>query len=183
MRVLSVIIFFLLAAVSTAQSLSEVRSEFHSVVLSPDDSEEFHEFMTGIEQPSTTIQAYQAVSEALLAQVLWNPFKKLSQVVKYDKQMTAIVESDPHNVEIRFLRLAIEYNLPSFLGMSTHLEEDADKIVNNLSSVSSMQVNPVFGKYIFHFLKETDLCTDSELQRMKQSFDQGQGVTMAAGVE
>ncbi len=181
MRSFLIFVFCFNAIVSTAQSLSEVRSEFHSVVISPDDSEEFHEFMTGIEQPSTTIQAYQAVSEALLAQVLWNPFKKLSQVVKYDKQMTAIVESDPHNVEIRFLRLAIEYNLPSFLRMSTHMEEDADKIVSNLSSVSSMQVNPVFGKYIFHFLKETNLCTDSELQRMKQSFDQG--VTVAAGAE
>ena len=156
-----------------AQSLDEVRSEFHSAVLNPDNTENFHDFMLKIENPSTTVQAYQAVSEALLAQSAWNPFKKLSQVMKYDKLMSTIIKEDPKNVEIRFLRLAIEYNLPSFLMMSSHLEEDVDQIVNNLSSVSKMQVNPMFGKYIFYFLKETNLCSQEELDRMKMSFEKG----------
>lgn len=90
--------------------------------------------------------------------------------MKYDKQMEAAVEEDPRNIEIRFLRLAIEYNLPAFLGMSTHLEEDVEKIVSDLSRVSQMQVNPMFGEYIFHFLKETNLCTSDQLALMKQSF-------------
>lgn len=161
----------------TAQSIDEVRSEFHAVVLNPDDSKNFYNFIKNIENPTSTVKAYQAVSEALLAQVVWNPFSKLKQVVKYDKLMAAAVEEDPENIEIRFLRLAIEYNLPSFLGMSTHLQEDADEIANDLSGVSQMQVNPVFGKYIFHFLKETNLCSAEQLSMMKLSFDGG--VSMA----
>lgn len=157
----------------TAQSISEIRSEFHAVVLNPDDSRDFHNFLKDIDNPSSTVKAYQAVSEALLAQVVWNPFSKLKQVVKYDKQMAAAVEEDPQNIEIRFLRLAIEYNLPSFLGMSTHLEEDVEILVNDLSGVSQMRVNPMFGQYIFHFLEETNLCTTKQLALMKQSFEGG----------
>ncbi len=173
------IFFLLLATFIAAQPLNDVRSKFHSAVLNPDDTESFYNFMGKIENPSTTVQAYQAVSEALLAQVVWNPFKKLSQVMKYEKLMSALIEKDPKNVEIRFLRLAIEYNLPSFLGMSKHLEEDVDQIVMNLSSVSQIQINPMFGKYIFYFLKETDLCTQDELDRMKKSFEQGSSIAGA----
>ena len=173
-RVRSVAIFCLLLTgfSGTAQSMSEIRSEFHSAVLNPDETESFYDFIKKIEDPSATIKAYQAVSEAMLAQGMWNPFSKLKQVMKYEKQMTAAIEADPMNIEIRFLRLAIEHNLPSFLGMSKHLDEDVSKIVANLSNISTMQVNPIFGKYIFYFLKETNLCSQEELDRMRVSFEQ-----------
>lgn len=180
MRLTIIICLFVCAAPLAAQSIGEIRSEFHAVVQNPDDSRTFHKFLKDIEEPSSTIKAYQAVSEALLAQVVWNPFSKLSQVVKYDKQMKVAVEEDPQNIEIRFLRLAIEYNLPSFLGMSTHLEEDVAKIVDGLSSVSEMQVNPMFGKYIFYFLEQTDLCSEEQLAVMKHSFDNGTAATGSA---
>ena len=159
-----------------AQDLNEIRSEFHAAVLDPSESKGFHNFLKDVDNPSSTVKAYQAVSEALLAQVAWNPFSKLRQVMKYDKQMEVAVKEDPMNIEIRFLRLAIEYNLPSFLGMSTHLDEDVDKIVGGLSSVSQMQVNPMFGKYIFYFLEQSDLCSQEQLAMMRQSFEQGASV-------
>ncbi len=173
MKTIVACILLIMATSISAQSLNEIRSEFHAVVLNPDDSRDFHNFLKDIENPTSTVKAYQAVSEALLAQVVWNPFNKLKQVVKYDKQIEAAVEEDPQNIEIRFLRLAIEYNLPSFLGMSTHMEEDVAMIVSDLSSVSEMKVNPMFGQYIFHFLEETNLCSTEQLALMKQSFEGG----------
>lgn len=171
MKAFITFLFILLTFGVDAQSISEIRTEFHSVVLNPDESRGFHNFLKKVEKPSATVKAYQAVSEALLAQVVWNPFTKLSQVMKYDKQMAVAIGEDPENIEIRFLRLAIEYNLPSFLGMSKHLEEDVNKIVDNLSNVSQMQVNPMFGKYIFYFLQETNLCSSEQIAMMKQRFD------------
>jgi len=141
------------------------------VVLNPADSRSFHDLLKEIDDPTPTVKAYQAVSEAMLAQVVWNPFTKLSQVSKYNKQMEMAITDDADNIEIRFLRLAIEYNLPSFLGMSKHLDEDVMKIVEGLSMMSQMQINPMFGRYIFYFLKETDLCTEKQLELMKESFD------------
>ncbi|WP_424962281.1 hypothetical protein [Ekhidna sp.] len=180
MKYIIIVVLTLLVFAAFSQSLSEIRSEFHLVVLNPDDSRNFHDFVSEIENPSPTVQAYQAVSEALLAQVVWNPFNKLKQVIKYNDQMKEVIEMDSHNVEIRFLRLAIEYNLPSFLGMSIHMEEDVRKIVSNLSNISRMQVSPHFGKYIFGFLEQTDLCSPSQLAQMKRSFDRG---VVTAGAE
>ena len=121
-----------------AQTIDEVRSEFHQSVMEPDYSKEFHAHLVKIENPTPVIRAYKAVSEALLAQVVWNPMTKLSQVIKYDRKMKEAVSLDSDNIEIRFLRLAIEYNLPSFLGRSTQIQEDLEVIIQNLESVKSI---------------------------------------------
>lgn len=130
---------------------------------------DFHSYFEDAEHLTPTIQAYRAVSEAMLAQVVWNPFSKLSQVMKYDKQMEAAVNSDPENIEIRFLRLAIEYNLPSFLGMSTHIEEDIDVILENMTTVNSLEIDPGYGQYIFWFLETSELCTPDQVMAMKET--------------
>ena len=138
----------------------------------PEKSRDFHSFIKDIENPDATILAYQAVSEALLAQVLWNPFSKFSQVMKYEKKIKEAVGLDSGNIEIRFLRLAIEYNLPSFLAMSTHIEEDLDMIIMNMETVSSINVDPEYGRYIFYFLESTALCTEDQIMAMRKSLAQ-----------
>ena len=172
MRFTLLLVMVLSSFFACCQDLVEVRSKFHSVVLEPENARDFHSYISAIESPSSTVLAYQAVSEAMLAQVIWNPFSKIKQVIKYDKMMTEAVSQAPTNVEIRFLRLAIEYNLPAFLGMSKHLDEDLEQIVSNLSSMEGMQVNQKFGRYIFYFLDSTDLCTQKQLEQMKTGFDE-----------
>ncbi|SNS58588.1 hypothetical protein SAMN05421640_0768 [Ekhidna lutea] len=166
----TIILSFAILASNLAfsQTLPEIRSAFHEVVLNPKNSRNFHQYLKQVDRPTATEKAYQAVSEALLAQVVWNPFNKLAQVIKYDKEMSVVVAEDPENIEIRFLRLAIEYNLPSFLGMSEHLEEDAAVITENLSNIHQIQLEPSYSKYIIHFLSQTGLCSSGQISLMKE---------------
>jgi len=160
----------LVTLTSFAQTIDEVRQEFHKAVLDPQQSKGFHSYMKNVEKRDPTLQGYEAVSEAMLAQVLWNPFSKLSQVIKYGKQMDAIIDQNPDNIEVRFLRLAIEYNLPPFLGMSAHIEEDIETIKAGIK-VSKLDVDSFYKRYIFYFLKQTNLCSTEELVMMEESFD------------
>lgn len=152
-----------------AQSLQEVRQRFHEVVMEPKQTKAFHEFLQESPLNTSTINAYRAVSEAMMARVVWNPVSKLSQVIKYADQMDAVIKSDADNIEARFLRFSIEYNIPKFLGMSKHLEEDRDMIVQNLSHVATMDLDPSYGQYILSFLTTTQLCSEQELTAMKES--------------
>ena len=161
---------FMLTLPSLGQSLEEVRKEFHKAVLDPKESRVFHDFMKDLPDVSSTTRAYAAVSEAMLAQVVWNPFSKLSQVIKYDKLMEEIIVNDPENVEIRFLRLAIEYNLPPFLGMSEHIQEDIDTIKSGIK-VTRLEVDANYKRYIIYFLQQTKLCSNEELAMLEDSFD------------
>ena len=151
--------------------MADIRKSFHEAVLDPEKSEDFHQYLADFTISDPTFKAYQAVSEAMLAQVVWNPFTKLSQVRKYERLMKVAVESDAENIEIRFLSLAIEYNLPRFLGMSKHLVEDRDVIVNNISSIQSMKLDRSFSRYILYFLNETDLCTQDQITQMEESLE------------
>lgn len=164
-------LFFVLVGLN-AQSIMEIRQVFHQAVLDPKQSEKFHEYLEDVNQSDATIKAYKAVSEAMLAQVMWNPFMKLSQVKKYNSLMQMAVDQDEDNIEIRFLRLAIEFNLPRFLGYSVHLDEDLDAIINNISSVSMIHYDPSFSRYILYFLNETGLCSMEQIELMKASIAQ-----------
>ncbi len=169
----SALLFFacclILQSFPQAQSLSAIRRSFHQAVLDPDNTEAFHSFVDEIKSTNATIKAYQAVSEAMMARVIWNPLSKLSQVRKYNRMMNIAVAEDIENVEIRFLRLAIEYNLPKFLGYSVHLVEDKDLIVSNLSRIDRLKIDSSFGRYILHFLNETGLCDESQIEQMKET--------------
>lgn len=154
---------------ANSQSLAEVRENFHQAVLDPEQSQAFHDFLEGASLNTPTLKAYKATSEAMLARAVWNPFTKLAQVMKYADLMEVAVEEDSENIEVRFLRLAIEYNLPRFLGMSKHLDEDHDMIVENLSSVETMHVDPNFCHYIIYFLRDTMLCSEEEIVRMESA--------------
>ena len=166
-----IILFILSTFASVAQepTLQGAREAFHKAVLDEEQSRSFHQYMRTFENPTPVIAAYQAVSEAMLARVLWNPLSKLGQVRSYQRAMEHAVENDPHEIEIRFLRLAIEYNLPSFLGMSEHVEEDVIAILKNLSSAATLGLDPSYGQYIFYFLEQTNLCSEEQILLMKRS--------------
>lgn len=168
---------FLLALIANAiptysQSLQEVRQGFHDVVFEPKLTKQFHSQLAESENSTPELQAYRAVSEAMMARVVWNPVSKLAQVIKYAGMMEEVVEANPDNIEVRFLRLSIEYNIPRFLGMSKHLDEDANMIISNLSDVASMNIDPTYGRYILDFLIKTDLCSYQQLRVMKSRFQQ-----------
>ncbi|GAB4230318.1 MAG: hypothetical protein Tsb0034_02160 [Ekhidna sp.] len=171
MRILLTILLLLSGIFGFSQSLIEIRKEFHAAVLNSEESKAFHAYIHSVDKTSPTVLAYQAVSEAMLAQVSWNPFTKLSLVFKYDRLINEAVAQDEQNIEIRFLRLAIEYNLPSFLGLSTHMDEDLGLILENMQSVQSMDVDPFYGRYIFYWLEHSDLCTHEQIAAMKETLE------------
>jgi len=163
-------IIFLIPFLGDSQTLAEVRKKFHIAVLDPEKSEEFHDFLKNTALTTPTMKAYKASSEAMFARAVWNPFTKLSQVMKYSDLMEVAVEEDEENAEIRFLRFAIEYNLPRFLGMSKHQDEDLEAIVSNATSISSMNLDESFCRYIIYFLKDTGLSTKEDMEKMETAF-------------
>ena len=174
MKAVITILFALCFSFVNGQSLTleGAREAFHQAVMDEEESRAFNKYMRTFDEPTPVIAAYQAVSEAMLARVLWNPFSKLAQVRDYQKAMEAAVALDPNDIEIRFLRLAIEYNIPAFLGMSEHVEEDVAMILENLSSAASLRLDPAYGQYIFYFLEQTDLCSDDQILAMRASLEE-----------
>ena len=55
------------------------------------------------------------------------PVKAFADLTVGDLQAVSI---DPQNPEVRFLRFSVESNLPAFLGLSKHVDEDKEMLLN-----------------------------------------------------
>ncbi len=147
-----------------------VRGMFHAAVLEPDKSSEFHSYIRDHQGEEPTIKAYKAVAEALVAQTLWNPITKYAHVQRYQQEMEKVMQLDGENLEIRFLRFAVEFYLPRFLMMSNHLEEDRDFLVENLASIDSLELDDNFARYIVYFMNETGMVDHGRMSQIEASF-------------
>lgn len=77
-----------------------------------------------------------------------NPFTKLSVFNKGKALLDEAIKMDGKNLELRFLRLTIQVNVPGILNYSDQIEEDHAFINKNLAAVS----NPEFKKQVTAFL-------------------------------
>lgn len=144
------------------------RKVFHAAVLDKEKVEAFNSTMRASPADNPVTLAYLAVSEAMLADVKWNPIEKFEQVKKYEALILQALANDPTNLEIRFLRFCVEFHVPSWLGFANHLQEDKDFILTNLNSISKMDFDPYFARYIATFMKDTGLCTTSETEQIDE---------------
>lgn len=168
MRILLSVFFTLvMAAYLPGQSLTEVRKQFHAAVIDPEQVESYYSFIIEVKDTLPTYLAYKAAAEAMMAQNIWNPLGKFSRVSRFDNLIQEAIEKDPKNLEIHFLRFAIQYHLPRFLMMSKHLEEDRDFIVENLWQCQELNLDSNFERYITYFMNETGMLRPEQVEMIK----------------
>ena len=85
--------------------------------------EKFYELLRDYQQQDALVLGYKAASEAIRARDA-SMFNKLTYVQQAAHTFEQAVALDPANAEVRFLRFSVESNLPAFLGLSKHVDED-----------------------------------------------------------
>jgi hypothetical protein len=124
-----------------------------------------YQHLKGIKLPQPAILlAYLAASEALQARNSFFPFTKLSMIQQAQETFSKAVKLDKEDVEIRFLRFTIEVNIPVFLGLTTHIEEDKLLIISNLNE---SPLDFTMKKAIADFLLSSGYCSPVESQFLK----------------
>lgn len=99
---------------------------------------------------SNVSNAYIGALECVLANEQSNPLSKLSWFNKGKNKIESAIKMDSGNAEIRFLRLAIQINAPSFLFYNGSIEEDKKMIINKINSFDEFGIKAD----IIAFLKE-----------------------------
>ncbi|SHG33397.1 hypothetical protein SAMN05443144_12515 [Fodinibius roseus] len=67
---------------------------------------------------------YKGSATMMMARHVVNPFSKLSHFKKGRNMLEHAIRADRENVELRFLRYAVQTHAPSFLGYDEHVESD-----------------------------------------------------------
>lgn len=100
-----------------------LRRQYEQAAANKEAGEKFYDLLHGYKGQEALVLGYKAASEAIKARDA-SMLNKLTYVQQAARTFEQAVALDPTNAEIRFLRFSVESNLPPFLGLSKHIDED-----------------------------------------------------------
>jgi len=108
---------------------ANLRRHYELAAADKSAGEKFYKLLADYKDHDGLVLAYKGASEAIRARDA-SMFNKLTYVQDAAKTFEQAVSLDPQNPEIRFLRFSVESNLPAFLGLSKHVDEDKEMLLN-----------------------------------------------------
>ena len=109
-------------------------------------------------------RAYEAAYHMFMANHTGNPFKKMSYFKNGKKMLEQEISNNPSEIELRYIRLCIQFYIPSYLGYKGNIEEDKDFMVNNLYKLKDKETKQL----IYTYLKGAKMYSDDELDLLSR---------------
>ncbi|GGG06312.1 hypothetical protein [Pontibacter amylolyticus] len=160
--------FTALADKSKDYKLSVLRVQFVEASKDSKAGRDFHKLMSNYEDNNPVVLAYKAVSEAIMAKHVWNPYMKMKHLQKSSEIFEEAVQLDATSPEIRFLRFTVEHYVPRYLNLSKNLEDDKARIIAGLERHPKSGLSNDMARDIRAFMLTKDHCTEQEKQRLKR---------------
>ncbi len=134
---------------SANESNIKFRTYYYNVCMQKTPVQEFADFL-GLHQERNdlAIETYRSTIWFLWADHYFNPFKKWSCFLKGKKSMELLVKTNPKNIELRFLRLTIQENIPEFLGYCDNKIEDRQFIKEHLNEIADKDLQVRIVNYL-----------------------------------
>jgi hypothetical protein len=150
---------------SKAQEIKKFRLMFFNASQNLSDANIFYNYMKNVSvYEGTTSLGYKAMSEFMKCYHSFNPLTKLEY---YNKAKThLVIQEDPVNIELRYLRFSVQVSIPSILGYKQNIEADKSFLIENLWSV---ETDEMLYDMIRTFLLESSYCSDDEKEKIQKS--------------
>ncbi len=137
--------------ISKSDDLNKIRKSYLNASLNEDSCKNFMLSLKKVKiEESPLIEAYKISAELINIKYLKNPFKKYKLFNHYSKKLNLIINKNPLQIEIRFLRYLIQLNSPDFLFYNKNIEEDYNFINKNI-----FFENKDIQNFIFSIIKKT----------------------------
>jgi hypothetical protein len=149
-------------AQTSAQNNKTLRQQVMRAVNSSKTTDSLYNILNAMPNKSALITGYIGTLQALKAKHHWNPYYKIKNVKDAQKVFAKAIATDPHNMEIRFLRFSVDYKLPKLLGFTKNMEADKDEIIAQLTQKNYSADNKDLVITIIKFLLEANLHTAAE---------------------
>lgn len=140
--------FYWTIGYNTVPELEQVRSNYAKAAQDKQVCKAMIVALTNA-QNSPLYQAYLGGYRAMWAKHILNPISKLNTFNKGKKDIEAAILADPSNIELRFVRLSVQKNCPSFLGYNSHIQIDTKLLTTHKHTIKS----PMLSNMIDNILK------------------------------
>ncbi|TDS13022.1 hypothetical protein [Sphingobacterium paludis] len=139
-------------------SLPQIRKDFKIGHKDGDKCKQHLESL-GKHADSPVELGYEAAYHMFMAKHTGNPIKKMSYFKDGKKMLEKQIASNPNNVELRYIRLCIQYYIPSYMGYRDNIEEDKDFLMNNLYKLQDKEAKEL----LYTYLKGAKMYSEKEL--------------------
>lgn len=156
---------------SQRNSIDEVRELFYDCTLNSAHTPKLLALLESLPDKTPTLCAYEGATQAIHTKNLWNPFGKIAHVKKALISINIAVEADPENMEIRFLRFAVEFHIPDWLKSEPHDAVDATFLYDKLRMCDLSQFSPDILKYIQQFYMDNPIYSAEQTKEILARLD------------
>ena len=151
--------------VSSPYHPANLRRHYEQAAADKAAGEKFYKLLADYKERDALVLGYKGAAEAIRARDA-SMFNKLSYVQDAARTFEQAVGLDPQNPEIRFLRFSVESNLPAFLGLSKHVDEDKEMLLNAALRHPNSGLDPEAFRTVRSFLVDRGHVSDEQAQRL-----------------
>ncbi|MFZ4261349.1 hypothetical protein ACFRAE_04860 [Sphingobacterium sp. HJSM2_6] len=156
--VISLILLFSAKLSAQKLDLDAVREDFNKGVKDEKLCKKYLEILES-EADNSVEKGYAAAFHMFMAKHTSNPFKKMGYFKDGKNRLEKELKLNPNNIELRFIRLSIQYHIPKYLGYCGEIEDDKEFMVNNLHKLADQDIKELIYKY----LKGANMYSSQEL--------------------
>jgi hypothetical protein len=110
------------------------------------------------------INGYVGASLMIEAKHMFNPLGRWNKFKEGKALIENAIKADALNYELRYLRFAIQTNIPPVLGYSANVQADKKLLIDKLGAVNDTDLR----SRVLNFLLTAKVCTNEELKKLKQ---------------
>ena len=163
MKYLMVLFFVVTGMVIQQSDLSEARSLYSKASNEEKAAKDLLESLENKDTKEPVLLGYKGAAHMMMAKHVGNPFTKMSHFNKGKDIFSSAIAADKNNLELRFLRFAVQAEAPAFLGYRDNLEEDKLLLLNGVGNLE----DPVLQKMILRYLNNSKGLTAAEKDRLE----------------
>ena len=153
------LLFFATKSHSAEPELREVKSLFAAAVHNRDSADQLLKILSSVGPSSSPILiCYKGAAEMMRCRYGLNPIHKFRRFKKGRILIEEAVKKEPDNLEIRFVRFAIQTNIPAFLNYNDHITKDKKYLLNNVKTIKDKKLK----QDILAYLSTSSYCTPAE---------------------
>ncbi|GGF18785.1 hypothetical protein [Hymenobacter cavernae] len=146
-------------------AIAALRRHYEKAAADEAAGEKFYQLMASYDQRDPVVLGYKGAAEAIKARDA-SLLEKLRYVQAAAHTFEQAVALNPQNAEVRYLRFSVETNLPSFLGMSKHVEEDRQMLIASLLKHPSSGLDAAGFQTIRNYLLKHGKVSAEEAQKL-----------------
>lgn len=145
-----------LSAFSQDLTLDEVRKKYPLATKNDSICKALYNGLNGKADGTDVLSGYAGGVTMLMAKSTANPFSKMEYFKSGKKLLEDAISHNKNDIELRFLRFAIQDNLPSMLGYNENLEEDKGYIMKYLPMLDKRELRKAIANYLIKSEKTDD---------------------------